>query len=500
MDQLWTITFVAVFAAAFAVAHWHDREEAKRRERIDVGDGGGGDRVAGSDGGEPPGTRYPLATARGSDESCTGRAREIDVYARRWPSYNAGMKSFEWARAGYTVAVLGVVAALCALKLFGTHVNSTTVALGLLLVVLFVATAWGSGPAVLASLLGVLCFNFFYLPPVGRWTIDDPDNWVALLAFLVTAVTAGQLSSRSKRRAEEADAGRQEIERLYRELQDAFERASQAKALEQSERLKSALLDAVSHDLRTPLTSIKASVTTLLEETRPEVEEEAAALDAEGRREMLEVIDEETDRLNRFVEGLVEMARIEAGEMRLRQRWGSIEEIVSAALERAAPLTRGHDVRVEMDEGLPAVRVDARAVAEVVYTLLDNAAKYSPALTRIGVFAESAGDGDVRLVIEDEGPGVPFELRERVFDKFFRAMRDGDAGTPKPSGTGMGLAIAKGIVEAHGGSIHIEEAHGGRGSRVVVTLPVGEDEVKAFGDARELGVGEDERQAAHTRS
>jgi K+-sensing histidine kinase KdpD len=104
--------------------------------------------------------------------------------------------------------------------------------------------------------------------------------------------------------------------------------------------LKSALLDAVTHDLRTPLTSIKASVTTLLDD--PTTDEESGTLDAEGRREMLEVIDEETDRLNRFIEGLVEMARIEAGEMHLRRRWGSIEEIVTTALERAAPLTREH--------------------------------------------------------------------------------------------------------------------------------------------------------------
>jgi two-component system sensor histidine kinase KdpD len=100
--------------------------------------------------------------------------------------------------------------------------------------------------------LGVVCFNFFYLPPVGRLAIDAPDNWIALFSFLLTAVTAGQLSAHAQRRAEEADAGRREIERLYTELQDAFERASQAKALEQSERLKSALLDAVTHDLRTP--------------------------------------------------------------------------------------------------------------------------------------------------------------------------------------------------------------------------------------------------------
>jgi K+-sensing histidine kinase KdpD len=384
---------------------------------------------------------------------------------------------FEGRRAGYVVAVLGVAAVTGLLKLFGEHVNSTTVGFGLLLVVLFVATGWGSRPAVLASLLWVVCFNFFYLPPVGRLTIDDPDNWIALSAFLLTAVTAGQLSARAKRRAEEADAGRREIERLYAELQDAFERASQAKALEQGERLKSALLDAVTHDLRTPLTSIKASVTTLLDDPPPQTDGGAAGtLDPEGRREMMEVINEETDRLNRFIEGLMEMARIEAGEMHLRRRWGSVEEIVTTALERAAPLTRGHRIQVTLDEGLPAVRVDDRAVAEVVYTLVDNAAKYSPAGTDINVAAESTDQQTVQLSVEDEGPGIPVELRERVFDKFFRAMRDGDSGTHRPSGTGMGLAIASGIVEAHGGHIRIESNPANRGSRVVVTLPVGDEE------------------------
>ena len=400
---------------------------------------------------------------------------------------------YETRWAGYVAAVAGVAAVTGALKLFGEHINMTTVALGLLLVVLFVAALWGSRPAVLASLLGVVCFNFFYLPPVGRLSIQDPDNWVALFAFLVTAVTAGQLWARAKRQAEEAEVGRREIERLYKELQDAFERASQAKALEQSERLKSALLDAVTHDLRSPLTSIKASVTTLLDEPRPAAaDEEQGTLGAEGRREMLEVIDEETDRLNRFIEGLMELARIEAGEMHLRRRWGSIEEIVTTALERAAALTRNHRILVRLGPDLPTVRVDDRAVAEVVYTLVDNAAKYSPAGTEINVEATSAGGRTVRLSVEDEGPGISVELRERVFDKFFRAMRDGDSSTHQPSGSGMGLAIAKGIVEAHGGRIWIEAGPGSRGTRVVVTLPIGdEDEAGAA-----TGVGEGEREAA----
>lgn len=406
---------------------------------------------------------------------------------------------------GYLVAVFGTALVTGALKLSGEHINSTTVALGLLLVVLFVATGWGSRPAVLASLLGVVSFNFFYLPPVGRLSIDDADNWIALFAFLITAATAGQLWAHAKRRAEEADAGRREIERLYTELQDAFERASQAKALEQSERLKSALLDAVTHDLRTPLTSIKASVTTLLDELSSKRDDEhLLTLDAEGRREMLDVIDEETDRLNRFIEGLVELARIEAGEMHLRRRWGSVEEIITTALERAAPLTSEHRIHVRLDDGLPTVRVDDRTVAEVVYTLVDNAAKYSPPGTQINVEAKSADEQTVELSVEDEGRGIPLELRERVFDKFFRAMRDGDTGTHQPSGTGMGLAIAKGIVEAHGGRIWIEDKHargGGGGSRVVVALPVGDEAETVLEVSREAiiesSVGEDEREAAH---
>ncbi|HJU55037.1 MAG TPA: DUF4118 domain-containing protein [Pyrinomonadaceae bacterium] len=404
---------------------------------------------------------------------------------------------YEKRRTGYLAAVVGVAAMTGALKLFGDHINSTTVALGLLLVVLFVAAGWGSRPAVLASVLGVVCFNFFYLPPVGRLSVQDPENWVALVVFLVTAVTAGQLWARAKRQAEAAESGRREIERLYTELQDAFERASQAKALEQSERLKSALLDAVTHDLRTPLTSIKASVTTLLDDSRPApADEDAGTLDAEGRREMLEVIDEETDRLNRFIEGLMELARIEAGEMHLRRRWGSVEEIVTTALERAAPLTRNHQIQVSLDADLPTVRVDDRSVAEVVYTLVDNAAKYSPVGTKINVEAKSAGGRAVSLSVEDEGPGVPSELRERVFDKFFRAMRDGDSSTHQPSGSGMGLAIAKGIVEAHGGRIWIEEGSGMRGNRVVLTLPIGDDDEAALAARAGLGVVEDEREAA----
>ena len=174
----------------------------------------------------------------------------------------------ERSRAGYLLAVAVVAALTAALKPLGGRVNSTTVALALLLAVLFIAARMESGPALVASVLAMLCFNFFFLPPFGTLHVSEPDNWVALAAFLLTAVIAGQLSARARHRAEEAEVGRLEIKRLYEELRAAFERASHAEALRQSERLKSALLDAVTHDLRTPLTSIKASVSMLLGEAR----------------------------------------------------------------------------------------------------------------------------------------------------------------------------------------------------------------------------------------
>jgi K+-sensing histidine kinase KdpD len=372
-------------------------------------------------------------------------------------------------RLGYIVSFLCTAAVTALLTPFRAEINSTTTALAYLLAVLFTALFWGSGPALVTSVFGVLCFNFFFLPPLYTLSIAHSENWIALFAFFTTALAVGQLSAREKRRAEEAERGEYEIERLYQELQTAFERASQAEALKQSERLKSALLDAVTHDLRTPLTSIKASITTLLDEARaPEF-----ALDNESRLEMLQVIDEESDRLNRFISGLIELARIDAGELQLRRQWGAIDEIVSTALVRAQPLTSRHQVETNIEKELPAVRVDERAVSEVVYTLVDNAAKYSPTGTKIKISAELV-DEMIRMAVEDQGEGVPVGLRERVFDKFFRATRDGDVRTRQPSGTGMGLAIAKGIVEAHDGRIWIESATEGPGSRVVFTLPIGD--------------------------
>lgn len=381
-----------------------------------------------------------------------------------------------WRWAGYVGAVVGTAAVTAVLGPFQQQVNSTTVALTFLLIVLFVALFWGSRPALVASVLGMFCFNFFFLPPLYTLTISHAENGVALIVFFTTALAVGQLSARAKQRAEEAESGKREIERLYTQLQAAFERESEAEAVKRSERLKSALLDAVTHDLRTPLTSIKASITTLIDEARGQTDEGlAVVLDRDSRWDMLEVIDQESDRLNRFVSDLIDLARIEAGELHLRRRWGAVDEIISTALARAKSLTTDHHLSITSGPELPVVRVDANAVSEVVYTLVDNAAKYSPSGSTIKIHAQRGPNSMITMSVEDEGIGIANDMRERVFDKFFRATRNCDVSTLQSSGTGMGLAIAKGIVEAHEGKIWIETGSNGKGTRVVFTLPIGDE-------------------------
>jgi two-component system sensor histidine kinase KdpD len=379
--------------------------------------------------------------------------------------------NISWLR--YAGAVAGVGLVIAVLEPFRAHINATTVAFALLLVILLAATFIGRNPALLSSLVAVLGLNYFFLPPVRAWTISEPQNLVAWASFTVTAIIAGELSAYAKRRAEEATRRKQEIERLYRELQEAFERASEAEALRRSEKLKSALLDAVTHDLRTPLTSIKTSITTLLDDEK--INEGKFQLGAEGRHEFFEIIDEETDRLNHFIEGMVELARIEAGELNLRQAWSEVNEIIQAALIRAEPLLENYYIKLDLEKDLPLLRADSKALAEVLYNLLENASKYAPENTNIEISVKRAGGEILEFVVSDEGVGIPENLREHIFDKFFRVS---DIGNDKhaPSGTGLGLAIAKGIIEAHNGKIWVTDALPGAGTRFIFTVPIGDEQ------------------------
>lgn len=374
-----------------------------------------------------------------------------------------------WWRYGGAVFSIALITFL--LEPFHTVINIATIALTFLLLILFIATFLGRNPALLASIAAMLCFNYFFLPPVRTFTIADSENLIAWAAFLITAVTAGELSAYAKRRAEEAQKQKREIENLYEELKNAFEKASEAEGLRQSEKLKSALLDAVTHDLRTPLTSIKVLATTLLDS---EGGHRTIELDSESKYEFLETIVGETNRLNQFIEGMVELAQIEAGSHSLRRDWDEISEIIDAALMRAEKQLRNRRILLKLEEDLPLVQVDSKSLAEVIYTLLDNAAKYSPDGSNIEIAAHNTGQDTIEISISDEGEGVPLEWREKIFDKFFR-VEEVKKSVNKPKGMGLGLAIAKGIIEAHGGEIRITDNENGKGARFVITVPIGDE-------------------------
>ncbi len=368
----------------------------------------------------------------------------------------------------FSFAIGGIIFITAIFEQLQKEINSTTVALAFLLWILLSATFFGRNPAIISSLAAMLCFNFFFLPPVRTWTISDPQNLVAWGAFTVTAIIAGELSAYARRRAEEAERQKIEIENLYHELQTAFEKASHAEALKQSEKLKSSLLDAVTHDLRTPLTSIKASVTTLIDDEREKI------LDAEGREEFLSIINEETDRLNEFIQSMVGIAKIEAEALHLRKSWAAIEEIFNNAINRARLRLETYRITIELEEDLPQICVDAGSISEVIYTLLDNAAKYSPKNSRIRVSARRLETDKVEIAVEDEGRGVLDNQREKIFGKFYR-REEGDIHATE-SGLGLGLAIARGIVESQGGKIRVENGTDGFVTRFVFQIPIGEEE------------------------
>jgi len=470
-----------------------------------------------------------------------------------------------WQTQAVRFAVVLAAVALVTTAAFKSHVNQTTVALMFLVMVLLTSAYWGLRYALVMAVVATAAFNFFFLPPMGTFTIADPQNWVALFAFLVTALVASNLAERARREAEGAKQRRREVERLYglsqrllasdnvlellnalpkyvqdnfsvgsvvamaadhptvyrssldavfeesvlrstllrgepitqggvsyvplrlgmrtlgalgvagadlsRETLDALgslaglaiERARALEALskhraeQEHERLRTALLDSVTHEFRTPLTSIKASVTTL---------QSGASLDESGRRDLLAVIDEETDRLNRLVGEAAEMAQLDSGMFKLDLQPHPIQDPLQPAMEDARTSLEKHPVEVIVAPNAPRVRMDLERIREVLMHLLENAGKYSEAGTPIKITSEVQGDKLVTS-IADRGPGIDSFEQSLIFEKFYRGQHQ----RYSAPGTGMGLAIAKVIVEAHGGTIGVVSQLG-NGSVFSFSLPV----------------------------
>jgi K+-sensing histidine kinase KdpD len=373
---------------------------------------------------------------------------------------------------GYAASVLGIVLVALALRPFYPNVRSVTAATALMIVVLLSATIWGMRPAVLASVLGAVYMNFFFVPPTGQFELQlaDGDDFIALLAFLVTAVLVGQLSARARERA-------RKVQELYDQLRGAFEVASQLEAIKQSEALKSALLDTVTHDLRTPLTSIKAAATALLDLNRNNPTDHSTALWSEEN--LVHIIVQQSDRLNHFIEGMIELARIETGkqEENLDSEEIAVEEIIAAALARCDDTLAAHVVIVECEESL-ITGVKPKAVGQILFSLLENAGQYSLPGSAVRISAKRQADEDIEIAVEDEGPGVPAALRERIFEKFFRNDVT-DLRTVQRSGLGLGLAIARGIVQAYGGRIWVSDRSPEAGAKFVFTVPAKHKSVKS---------------------
>jgi K+-sensing histidine kinase KdpD len=353
----------------------------------------------------------------------------------------------------YLIATITVALPIAVLEKLRPDLSQTSIALILVLPVILVAVTQGRGPALYASILVGLSFNFFFIGPYYSFLITRPEDVVAFIVFVTTAVLVGQLSSRLEKRVLLTEKQSKELVHVRGKFERAAAQAAEADALRKSEQLKTALLDAVTHDLRTPLTSIKAAISTI----------RAESVSPEVQRELFEVIEEESDRLNHFIQGMMDLAKLQAGEVTLASRNVAPEEMVEDALLRAGPLLEGHPVEVAIASGLPSPKVDPRLISQVIFTLLENAAKYSGASAKITVSVRQK-ENNICFAVDDEGPGIPSELRGKVFDKFFRAGSQ--------PGLGMGLAIARGIVQAHGGKIWIEDGPERRGTSVQFMVPL----------------------------
>ncbi len=311
-------------------------------------------------------------------------------------------------------------------------IDLSAVLLLFLLAVLAAASVGGLGPSLTAAVLGVLLINWFFTPPLHTWQIENLDNVLALGVFLLVGCVVSWYGAAVGHRSAEV-----------------------ARAQAGTE-LRNALLAAVSHDLRTPLASIKASVTSLLaEDVRwpPQV-----------AREFATTIDQETDRLTYLVANLLDMSRLATGAVSVRRVPVGLDELVLAAVNSLGDRANSGHLEIDVDEALPSVETDPSLVERAIANLVDNALAWSPTGRSVRVEATTS-DEAVHLRVVDHGPGIPAPDRERVFLPF---QRRGDRSNG--AGVGLGLAVARGLVVAVGGSLDVEETSGG-GTTMVISMP-----------------------------
>jgi two-component system, OmpR family, sensor histidine kinase KdpD len=453
------------------------------------------------------------------------------------------------AAVGAAVSVAGVALATLAIYPLDAIAKPVSLSVVYLPPVLLISAVWGFGLGLFTSLLSATAFNFFHIPPTGRFTIADSRNWVALAAFTLVAIAASWIAELARARALEAERRRGEADlaaELARELlagvetrhalamtahrlstalgmgsaaielgavggderrhaiplldaaeqqvatlmvpraigEDASERlrtrvvptlaalvaialrrdevqaeAVETAALRRSDDVKTALLRAVSHDLRSPLTAIVAAGHALASPT----------LSGEDRAELSHAVVTEGERLAALVDKLLDLSKLQAGGAPPRRDWVSIEDVVLAAREGLDGDPTAAAIDVNVAAGLPEVRADAAQLERAFANLLENAGRYSGG-GPISVHASRVG-AKVVVSVVDQGPGIPPAERERIFEPFYRAHPPRRSSQQRWTGSGLGLAIAKGFVEGNGGTIAVESLPG-QGTSFVVSLPI----------------------------
>jgi K+-sensing histidine kinase KdpD len=347
----------------------------------------------------------------------------------------ASVKPLDWG--GYASAIVTVALATAIgwpLVHSTAHLANVNALMLYLLSVLWVATHHSRGAAVLASALGVATFDFVFVEPYYTFAVADEQYIVTFAVMLLTALVIGTLTHRMRQQSELA---RQAWERVETEF------------------LRNTLLSGVSHDLRTPLAAITGAAGALTQS--------GDGLDPATRGEMLHMIASEADRMERLITNLLDMTRLESGGLVLKKEWQHLQEVVGSALHHLNGRLREREIKIDLPPDLPLIQFDAVAIEQVLANLIDNAVEYTPANTAIEISARR-GEESVTVEIADHGPGLPQGTETRVFDKFFRADEN-------RRGIGLGLAIARGIVEAHGGSITAANRRGG-GATFRFTLPL----------------------------
>jgi K+-sensing histidine kinase KdpD len=309
-----------------------------------------------------------------------------------------------------------------------------------LLGVAVVSLRFGYGPSLLAATLSAMAFEFFFLPPYLSLAIANLHHIVTFGVMLTIALVISHLTQR---------------------LRDEAEKVRRASLRAQTEQHRSTLLSSVSHDLRTPLAVITGATSAMLSSQAPQ--------DEGARRALLEAAYREARRLDRLVRNLLEMARLEAGDLTIRKEWQPLEEVIGGALNHLEERLRGRDIDARIPKDLPLLAFDSVLVQQVLINMVENAAKYAPAESPIELSA-IASDSEVTIEVADRGPGVPESHRELVFDKFYR-VRESEGG-----GVGLGLTICRAIVSAHGGRIWVSQ-RGGGGACFRFTLPLDAPEV-----------------------